>query len=131
MMKKVTLICLVVLFVLSVTGCGVKDNTHVICITVPAGSKDAYVYSEEEILPIKGSITISCEEELGEVTLDFKPENEDEMMIFDSTPRVSSDMPLEAYIERGWYRIGVSVQNPTGWDRKVYLTVTNVDVRVE
>ena len=46
-MKKYVVLILMILFVLPLTACG-KDDKHVIEIMVPAGSTEAFVYSEEE-----------------------------------------------------------------------------------
>ena len=46
-MKKYVVLILMILFVLPLTACG-KGDKHVIEIMVPAGSTEAFVYSEEE-----------------------------------------------------------------------------------
>lgn len=41
-------------------------------------------------------------------------------------------MPVEMDVEKGaWFKIGVSVQNPTDTDIIVYVVVKGVEVRIE
>ena len=58
-MKKFTSIILSMLFIISLVGCGKKEK-YEIEILVPTGSTEAFVYSEEEIRPIRNKITIWC-----------------------------------------------------------------------
>ena len=52
MKKKYITILLIILSILSLTGCNKKDK-YEIEILVPAGSQEAFVYSEEEIMAIR------------------------------------------------------------------------------
>ena len=41
-------------------------------------------------------------------------------------------MPVKMDVEKGgWFKIGVSVQNPTDTDLTVYVEVEGVEVRIE
>ena len=56
---------LVLVCVLGLVGCG-KNATYKVRITVPAGSTEEFVYSEEEIRATGKKITISTGDGLGE-----------------------------------------------------------------
>ena len=64
-MKKLIALVLVLVCVLGLVGCG-KNDTYKLRITVPAGSMEAFVYSDEEISAIGKKITISSGEGLGD-----------------------------------------------------------------
>ena len=69
-MKKMTLLILMMLCVLIMTGCG--QTTQTLGITIPAGSTGEFVYSEEEISPTGNRVTISAGEGLTEAEVILK-----------------------------------------------------------
>lgn len=74
-MKKFITLILALVCVLALAGCG-KNDTYKINITVPAGSTEAFVYSDEEILATDNVITISSGEGLGDTEVILQPVNE-------------------------------------------------------
>ena len=56
-------------------GCG-KNDTYKVRITVPAGSTEAFVYSDEEISATGKKITISSGEGMGDTEVILQPVNE-------------------------------------------------------
>ena len=58
-MKKLIAFVLTWVCVLALAGCG-KNDTYKVGITVPAGSTEAFVYSDEEILATGKKIIINC-----------------------------------------------------------------------
>lgn len=66
-MKKLIALTLILamLCVFSLVGCGKKD-TYEVRITVPAGSTEEFVYSDEEISATGNKITISTGDGLGD-----------------------------------------------------------------
>ena len=56
-MKKIITVLLVLIYILSLVGCGKKEK-YEIEILIPSGSTDAFVYSEVEIRPIGNKIRI-------------------------------------------------------------------------
>lgn len=111
-------------------GCGC-NTTHEIKIRIPAGSTEAFVYSDEEISPLGRKITIYSGEGLGDtevvlLTVHVKEENAYEPTYL--TP----GMPVKMDVEKGaWFKIGVSVQNPTDTDKIVSVEVKGIQVRIE
>lgn len=97
-------------------GCG-KSNTYKIKITIPTGSTESFVYSDEEISPTGNKITISLLK-----TVKVKEKNAYEPTYL--TP----GMPVEM---GAWFKVGVSMQNETDVDIMVYVEVEGIEVRIE
>lgn len=101
-------------------GCG-KSNTYKIKITIPTGSTESFVYSDEEISPTGNKITISLLK-----TVKVKEKNAYEPTYL--TP----GMPVEMDVEMGaWFKVCVSMQNETDADIMVYVEVEGIEVRIE
>ena len=125
-MKKWIAFVLVLVFVLSFTGCG-KNTTKKIKITIPAGSQEPFVYSDEAISPIGRKITISSGEELGETQVILKTVNEALTPGYVATDLIPGT-PVVFDTEKGeLLKIGISVQNPTDQDITVYLEVKGIE----
>ncbi len=129
-MKKLIALCLAFVFILTLAGCG-KNDTYKIRITVPAGSTEDFVYSDEEISPIGDKITISCGDGLGDTEVVLKTIEVKEKTAYSPT-YLTPGMPVEMDVEKGaWFKIGVSMQNNTDTDKVVYVEVEGVKVRIE
>ena len=129
-MKKLITLVLAVVCVFSLVGCG-KNDTYKIRITVPAGSTEAFVYSDEEMSPTGDIITISSDEGLGDTEVVLKPIEVKEENAYEPT-YLTPGMPVEMDVEKGaWFKIGVSIQNDTDTDKIVYVEVEGVEVRIE
>lgn len=129
-MKKLITLALALVCVLSLAGCG-KNDTYKVRITVPAGSAEAFVYSDEEISATGKKITISSGEGLGDTEVILSPVNENVETGYVVT-YLTPGMPVEFDAVKGeWFKIGVSMQNDTDADIIVYVDVTGVEVRIE
>ena len=135
-MKKLIALGLAVVCIISLVSCGKKD-TYMIGITIPADSTEEIVYqedffySDEEISPLSNKITISSGEGLGDTEVVLKPIEVKEENAYEPT-YLTPGMPVEMDVEKGaWFKIGVSVQNPTDTDLTVYVEVEGVEVRIE
>ena len=129
-MKKLIALVLALVCVLALAGCG-QNNTYKIRITVPAGSTEAFVYSDEEISAIGKKITISSGEGLGDTEVVLKPIEVKEENAYEPT-YLTPGMPVEMNVEKGaWFKVGVSMQNPTDEDITFYVEVKGVEVRIE
>lgn len=133
-MKKLIALGLAVVCIM--VSCGKKD-TYMIGITIPADSTEEIVYqedffySDEEISPLSNKITISSGEGLGDTEVVLKPIEVKEENAYEPT-YLTPGMPVEMDVEKGaWFKIGVSVQNPTDTDLTVYVEVEGVEVRIE
>lgn len=129
-MKK----CLAILFsmicMLSLVACGEKDDFE-ITITIPAGSTEAFVYSDEEICATKDTIIISSGQGLGDTVVILSPVNEMVETGYVAT-YLTPGMPVKFDSTKGeWFKVGVSVQNPTDEDIVVSVNVKNIEVRIE
>lgn len=129
-MKKLMALCLAFIYVFVLAGCE-KNDTYKIRITVPAGSTEAFVYSDEEISPVGDKITISCGDGLGDTEVILKTIEVKEKTEYSPT-YLTPGMPIEMDVEKGaWFKIGVSMQNDTDTDKVVYVEVEGVEVRIE
>ncbi len=130
-MKKYVAMILTIIMVLSLGGCGNKQTEFDIKITVPAGSTEAFVYSHEEISPLKDVITISSGEGLGDTEIVLLPVEVKEKTAYEPT-YLTPGMPVEMDVEKGaWFKVGISIQNPTDEDIVKYVTIEGVEVRIE
>ncbi len=71
-MKKIISLSLALICVLGIVGCGKKEK-HEIEILIPAGSTEAFVYSETEIRPVGDKITIWSGAGLADTEVILKP----------------------------------------------------------
>lgn len=129
-MKKLIALVLALVCVLALAGCG-ENDTYKVRITVPAGSTEAFVYSDEEISATGKKITISSGEGLGDTEVLLSPVNEDVETGYVAT-YLTPGMPVEFDAVMGeWFKIGVSMQNDTDTDKTVYVEIEGVEVRIE
>lgn len=129
-MRKYIALVLALVCVLALAGCG-QNDTYKIRITVPAGSTEEFVYSDEEISATGKKITISSGEGLGDTEVLLSPVNANVEVGYVAT-YLTAGMPVEFDAVAGeWFKIGVSVQNNTDTDKIVYVEVEGVEVRIE
>lgn len=133
-MKKYIPITLSIICLLLLVGCGKKEK-HEIEILVPAGSSEAFVYSDEEIRPTRNEITIWAGAGLADTEVVLKPVEIKQENAYDPTylpTYLTHGMPIKMDVEKGgWFKIGVSVQNDS--DRgliAVSVEVEGVEVRI-
>lgn len=134
-MRKYITFFLALVSVLAFTGCG-KNDTYQIRITVPAGSTEEmiypedFIYSDEEISPKGKQLTISAGEGLGDTEVVLKLIEGKEENAYEPT-YLTPGMPVEMDVEKGaWFKVGISMQNPTETDRSVYVEISGVEVRI-
>ena len=129
-MKKYIALVLALVCVLALAGCG-KSDTYKVRITIPAGSTESFVYSDEEISATSKKITISSGEGLGDTEVILSPVNENVETGYVAT-YLTPGMPVEFdAVKDEWLKIGISMQNDTDTDKTVYGEVTGVEVRIE
>ena len=130
MKKKYITILLIILSILSLEGCNKKDK-YEIEILIPAGSQEAFVYSEEEIMATGSHITIWSGAGLGDTEVILKPVNENVEAGY-VAEYLTYGMPVKLDAVKGeWFQVGVAVQNDS--DRgpiAVSVEVEGVDVRI-
>lgn len=100
-------------------------------ITIPAGSTEAFCYSDEEISPKGKTITLYAGEGLGDTEITLLPIEVREENAYDEPVYITQGMPVVMNVEKGaWFKIGVNIQNPTDERKDVYISVSNVEVRI-
>lgn len=121
-MKKHISILVVSICILLLTACGKKDD-YEIKITIPAGSTEAFAYSDEEISPIGNKITISSGEGLSDTLVVLKPVEVKEENAYEPT-YLTPGMPVKMDVEKeAWFKVGVALQNPSDKDMVVSVHV--------
>ena len=129
-MRKLITLIFTLVCVFALASCGMND-TYKISITVPAGSTEDFVYSDEEISATGKKITISSGEGLGDTEVLLLPVNENVETGY-AASYLTPGMPIEFDAVQGeWFKIGVSMQNDTDTDQIVYVEVEGVEVRIE
>lgn len=130
MMRKLAKVFLMLACIAAIAGCG-SNKDFDIKIVIPAGSQDEFVFSDEEISPTKGKITISSGEGLGDTEVVLKKTDGEDENSYEPI-YLTPGMPIEMEAEKGaWFKVGVSIQNPAEEDVVVSVHVENVTVRIE
>ena len=129
-MKKYIGLILMILFMLPLTACG-KDDKHVIEIMVPAGSTEAFVYSEEEIMATGNQIIIYSGAGLSDTEVILKPVDENVETGY-VAEYLTHGMPVKLDAVKGeWFKVGVAVQNDSErGPSAVSVEVEGVEVRI-
>ena len=129
-MKKCFVLFLMSIFILTLTACS-KGDKYEIEITVPAGSQEAFVYSEEEIMATGNEITIWSGAGLGDTEVILKPVDETVETGY-VAEYLTHGMPVKLdAVKDEWFQVGVAVQNDS--DRgpiAVSVEVEGVEVRI-
>ncbi len=129
MKRKITML-LAAALIFALTGCSGMKHSYEINITIPAGRTESFVYSDEEISPIRDTIVIWSGDNLPDTEVVLKTVEVREENAYEPT-YITPGMPVRMDVERGaWFKIGVAVQNPTDEDITVSVTVENIDVRI-
>ncbi|MCM1025963.1 MAG: hypothetical protein NC432_05980 [Roseburia sp.] len=106
-------------------------KSYDIRITIPAGSTEAFLYSEEEICPKGKTVTLYAGEGMGDGEVILQSVEAKGEGAYKPT-YITPGMPVKMEVERGaWYKIGVgNMQNASGEDIVVYITASDVEVRI-
>lgn len=96
----------------ALAGCG---RSYKVRITIPVGSAEEFVYSDEEISAVGSKITVYSGDGLGDTEVALLPADAREF-----------DVP-----KGKWFKVGVSVQNPTDANINVYAEVKGTEIRIE
>ncbi len=119
------LVILVVCFLTNPT------REYQIRITIPAGSTETFCYSDEEISPKGNTLIFYAGEGLGDTEIALLPVEVREENAYDEPAYITPGMPVKMDVEKGaWFKIGVNIQNPTEESKDVYISVSNVEVRI-
>lgn len=131
-MKKYIPMILLIICLLLLIGCGKKEK-YEIEILVPAGSSEAFVYSDEEIRPIGNKIKIWAGAGLSDTEVILKPVNENVETGY-VAEYLTHGVPVEfdtKNVKDQWFKIGLSVQNDSARGPiAVSVEVEGVEVRI-
>ena len=134
MKKKLIIVIPVVVVIAVAVGIYLHSNRQTafdISITVPAGSQEDFVYSDEIICPIGDTITIWAGENLGDTTVVLQPVKVKEKTAYEPT-YLTHGMPVKIDVEKGaWFKVGISMQNNGTEDIEEYVTVDGVTALIE
>ncbi len=134
MKNKKIIIGIVLIIVIAILGIAfflTREKSYNIRITIPAGSSEAFMYSDTEISPKNNKITITSGDGLGDCEVVLKTVEVKEENAYEPT-YLTRGMPVKMDVEKGaWFKIGVNIQNPTDENIDVYVNVSNVDLRIE
>ena len=120
-----------ILVILAVCFLTNPTREYQIRITIPAGSTEAFCYSDEEISPKGNTLTFYAGEGLGDTEIALLPVEVREENAYDEPAYITQGMPVKMDVEKGaWFKIGVNIQNPTDESMDVYVSVKNVEVRI-
>lgn len=129
-MKKFSFIFLLVTVVCILSGCG-KQTEFSISISIPAGSEEPFVYSHEEISPLKSEITLSNGEDLEDTQVVLEPIEVKQENAYEPEALIKGK-PVKMKVEKkAWFRVGVAVQNPTQEEITVHVNIKDVELRIE
>ncbi len=134
MKKKVFIIISIIIIIAVAVGVYLYNQRQTrfdISITVPAGSQEDFVYSDEIICPIGDRITIWAGENLGDTTVVLLPVKVKEKLEIRPV-YLTHGMPVKYGVEKGaWYKVGIGVQNNRTEDIEEYVTVDGVVCLIE
>jgi len=134
MKKKLFLVISIIIIIAVAIGVYLynqRQTSFDISITVPAGSQEDFVYSDEIICPIGDTITIWAGESLGETTVVLQPVKVKEKIVYEPT-YLTHGMPVKIDVEKGaWFKVGISKQNSGAEDIEEYVTVEGVTALIE
>lgn len=130
-MKKKIALLLVLVLIMGLVGCDNKGNSYTIEIIIPAGSTEAFVYSDEEISPKKDTLIISAGAGISTTEVILKTVQVKEKTAYEPAT-LKQNEPVKMKVEKGaWFKIGVAIQNPADKNIAVEVEVENVDIRIE
>lgn len=129
-MKKYIAMILSIISILSLVAYG-KSDSYEIEIVIPAGSKETVVYADEEISPTSDTIKISAGAGIVDTAVVLKPVQVKEENAYDETLYLTQGMPIKVEVEKGaWFKIGVTIRNPSDVDIAVSIEVDGIEVRI-
>lgn len=134
MKKKIFIIVSIIIIIAITIGvylCKQRRTSFDISITIPAGSQEEFLYSDEIICPIGDTITIWAGENLGDTTVVLQPVKVKEKTAY--TPEyLTHGMPVKIDVEKGaWFKVGISMQNNGTDDIQKYVTVDGIVCMIE
>ena len=124
-MKKILLLLCTVLLLFS-WGCGRSSFT--LEYTIPPGDGSDFYFSDQQISPRRGQITLAAGAGFSSATVLLIDETG---MEYGPLP-LTHDQPVMLRLDKGcWYRVGIALPNDSSGPIAASLTVKRVDIRIE
>ena len=129
-MKKLVITVLILVYVLGLTSC-VSKEPYTIEFTIPPGSSDGFIYSDQEISPNRNKLIIRAGAGISERDILLKPVQVQEENAYEPVNLKQEDS-VKIRVEKGaWYKIGVAAYNPNDVPIAVEVIVENASIRIE
>ena len=129
-MKRSIAFILSLVCVLGLVGCSTQKE-YAIRILVPAGNQGEFVYSEEEVSPLKSHLDIKSIDMSEDAKFVLKSVGETQGNAYECTNFPKGE-PMMIAVDNGtWYKIGIAMENPTDKDIVVVFHIVNAKVRVK
>lgn len=129
-MKKLVITVLILVYVLGLTSC-VSKEPYTIEFTIPPGSSDGFIYSDQEISPNRNKLIIRAGAGISERDILLKPVQVQEENAYEPVTLKQEDS-VKIRVEKGaWYKIGVAAYNPNNVPIAVEVIVENASIRIE
>lgn len=129
-MKKLVITVLILVYVLGLTSC-VSKEPYTIEFTIPPGSSDGFIYSDQEISPNRNKLIIRAGAGISERDILLKPVQVQEENAYEPVTLKQEDS-VKIRAEKGaWYKIGVEAYNQNDVPIAVEVIVENASIRIE
>lgn len=129
-MKKLVITVLILVYVLGLTSC-VSKEPYTIEFTIPPGSSDGFIYSDQEISPNRNKLIIRAGAGISERDILLKPVQVQKENAYEPVTLKQEDS-VKIRVEKGaWYKIGVAAYNPNDVPIAVEVIVENASIRIE
>lgn len=128
-MKKTVIVLFLLAAVLALAGCD-NHESHAIEIIIPPGSMEQFAYSDVELSPQKNEIRLHAWAGISDTEVVLKPVEVRTEAAYEPT-YLTQGMPVTMEAEKGgWFKVGVSIQNPGDKPITVSVKVENVEIRI-
>ena len=126
-MKKVFIFILAFLMLFSFSAC--SGEKREIVITIPAGSTESFVFSEEIFIATKDEIIVHAGAGYADTSVTIKTEKVTEENAYEPI-YLTHGMPVKIDVEKGgWFKIGISIQNlSSNHDIAASIYLENVEI---
>ena len=129
-MKRILAAVIILACLLSLTSC-ISKEPYTIEFTIPPGSSEDFVFSDQEISPNRSKLTIRAGAGISEREIIFKPVQVQEENAYEPVTLKQEDS-VKIKVEKGaWYKIGVAAQNPNDVPIAVEVIIENAEIRIE
>lgn len=129
-MKKILVVFIILACLLGLTSC-VSKEPYTIEFTIPPGSSDGFIYSDQEIFPNRNKLIIRAGAGISERDIILKPVQVQQENAYEPVTLKQEDS-VKIRVEKGaWYKIGVAAHNPNDVPIAVEIIVENSTIRIE